>query len=1197
MFKKISNKISIKFSSVIIIVALIVNALIFNYLADFFTKRTIENKIFSVKRDMFSLQETLSFLVKYKKMAQLQKTVAYLGTHVDLEQALLVDENNQTIASARIENIGKNLKDLVSPEIFPFILKQQQRAKKSMKVLVWCTDNNNTLYAVAPLGLVEISDSLNHFKKTGFMMMKHDLTGSTKQQQQTIQYAFIPIVILLFFMGIMLAVFVHFYITKRIIRIKNAVDFFSKNSNKLRLKVSGSDEISELGHAFNAMANIVIEQQDNLHQYKNIVASSTDRLAMLDKQHIYKVVNPAYLQMFDLSAEQVIGKTPSDLFGADYYNEKRKKYAARCAAGEVVNFQQWVDLPKRGKRKMAITYLPYIDEYNQVQGFIINNRDITEQEKAQIELAESHSLLKNVINSTADIIVVKNNQLKIIVANNAYGALIGKPVVDVMGLTDIENGWDPLLIKGNAEENIRGFEVEDKQVLLGHEIHTPYEPITLNNKTIVFDTHKSPLKDQKGNIIGVLIISRNVTTQMQSLKKIKSQHQEQLQIVNAMFDAVITVNKLGTVLTINRATEALFGYSSDEMLGKNVKLLMPEHSAKKHDGHLQRYINEAKVGEKLSQEVNVQNKNKQIFPIRLSVSELPQDELGNRRFIAVCQDLTKIKHQEELFYRSQKMDALGKLTGGIAHDQNNMLGVILGYSEILKEQLQQQPRLLNYVEQIYQAGERGANLTHKLLSFSKQQAVQATPVNINDLIISNSDLLRKTLVLVELQLNLADYLWQVNIDKNSFQDMLLNMAINAMHAVKSTSNSGLLTICTANEHLSALSAKNLALQSGDYVSFSIEDNGCGMDAITRAKIFEPFFSTKGEKGTGLGLAQVYGFITSSGGAINVYSEVGHGTRFIVYFPRDMSHKLEHSKIENNKIANINGNEKILVVDDEPQLCDLVEEILSAKGYQVIVASTGEQALKILQKESIDLMLTDIIMPKMSGYQLAEQVSKLYANIIILFASGFQGDHIKERSETAEPVINKPYNAKILLTRIRQALNKRSINKTVKLAQQNVAQQDEHLSLNKLTQQSLQHHQWSQELSIDAGGILDKDHQQLYGFIKQLHNLAGNNSDHDDLQQILLMLIKNTKAHFAREELAMKACHYPYYKNHCNIHHLLIKKMESVVKLSSDSELLSWLIIDFPEIIVDHIKTMDKPLMPYLHANKDAVQQVLRGHDE
>ncbi len=268
-----------------------------------------------------------------------------------------------------------------------------------------------------------------------------------------------------------------------------------------------------------------------------------------------------------------------------------------------------------------------------------------------------------------------------------------------------------------------------------------------------------------------------------------------------------------------------------------------------------------------------------------------KDEAGKVKGIrSNNMDITERRQAEEGLRRSQKMDALGKLTGGIAHDFNNMLGIILGYADLLQEALSDQPKLKKYAHEIHHASERGAKLTKKLLAFTRQKISEADMLNLNTLLQDEKHLLEKTLTArIKLVLILAENLWPVWLDSNDLEDAILNMSINAMHAID---GNGQITLQTSNEQINVTDAKLLDLEPGDYVLLNITDTGGGMNDATKEIIFDPFYSTKGENGTGLGLSQVYGFMQRSNGEIKVYSELGHGTQFALYFPRyhGTSHK-------------------------------------------------------------------------------------------------------------------------------------------------------------------------------------------------------------------------------------------------------------------------------------------------------------------
>jgi len=395
------------------------------------------------------------------------------------------------------------------------------------------------------------------------------------------------------------------------------------------------------------------------------------------------------------------------------------------------------------------------------------------------------------------------------------------------------------------------------------------------------------------------------------------------------------------------------------------------------------------------------------------------------RSTGTVQDITEQVNMEESLRRTEKMDALGKLTGGIAHDYNNMLGVILGYADLLESMLGDQPKLANYVSKIRHAGERGANLTTKLLSFSRQKASNDQVLFINELLHEEQHMLEKTLTArIKLIFDLEDGLWPVMLDSNQLEDAIVNLSINASHAIQ---GNGQLTIKTRNKQIDDTHAHLIQLPEGDYVQLSITDSGCGMDQSTKERIFEPFYSTKGEKGTGLGLSQVYGFVESSYGAIQVQSELSKGTEFIFYFPRHSQTNDVEKTLKEDTAPNEKGHESILIVDDEASLLNLSREILENQGYQIYCAENAKQALDILMHHPIDLMLSDIIMPDMDGYKLSELVREKYPSIKIQLTSGFSDDRHTSPSdiELYKDLLNKPYRPAILLKRIHELLNQKT----------------------------------------------------------------------------------------------------------------------------------------------------------------------------
>jgi len=567
-------------------------------------------------------------------------------------------------------------------------------------------------------------------------------------------------------------------------------------------------------------------------------------------------------------------------------------------------------------------------------------------------------------------------------------------------------------------------------------IENPVERVLATGETVYLSNHTTliakdgteyqiadsaaPIRNGDDHILGMVLIFNDVTAQYKLREEIRFSEQRLKLYREQAPMATIEWNTNFQVISWNRAAEQMFGYSLDEVKGRYfVDIMLPENAIIDVKQIWKDLISQ--TGGELSINENLTKQGK-IILCEWHNTAL-KDESGKVIGVAsIVQDITERTIQAELLQRSQKMDALGKLTGGVAHDYNNMLGVILGYSELLEEALGDQPSMQGYVKEIYHAAERGAKLTKKLLSFSKRKTSSADVLNINSLLEDERDILEKTLTArIKLNLDLEDKIWSVRLDGGDLEDAIINLSINAMHAIK---GNGQLTIQTSNISISKDDAKLLQLDTGDYVSLNIIDTGCGMDEETKNKIFEPFYTTKGEKGTGLGLSQVYAFVERSGGMIKVYSELDHGTRLSLYFPRyHDGNDTEIKSAEKIRIMDLTGTATILVVDDEPALINLSSDILSSKGYRVIAANSGKQALEILETEVVDLILSDVIMPEMDGYQLASIVQEKYPAIKIQMASGFSDDrHLNMIDDSLhKQLLYKPYSAQTLLSKIKELL--------------------------------------------------------------------------------------------------------------------------------------------------------------------------------
>lgn len=515
----------------------------------------------------------------------------------------------------------------------------------------------------------------------------------------------------------------------------------------------------------------------------------------------------------------------------------------------------------------------------------------------------------------------------------------------------------------------------------------------------------------------------------QALDALQSSEQELLvsntkyqSLFESANDAIFLI-KDSVFCECNLKTLELFKCQLDDILGKNIIQFSPAQQA---NGIASKDMVKLKTDTALAGEAQFfewQFIAQDGSPFDAEVS-LKRIRLADSIYLlALVRCITEKKLIEEQLNRSQKMEAMGKLTGGIAHDYNNMLGVILGFAEILDAQLNDKPKLQEYAQRILQAGKRSQRLTSKLLAFSRHRDSENQQVDLNNLLHDNHQLLARTLTAqIQFKLDLSQEAWPVWIDKSDFEDALFNIAINAMHAMP---DGGQLIMQTRNAHLTQQESIPLGIMAKEYVHLVINDTGTGMNNETLEKIFDPFFTTKGDEGTGLGMSQVYGFVTRSGSGIKVDSVSGKGTSVHLYIPR-YTGKAPSEQIPNQTSSeNTSGSETIMVVDDEPALCCLSEEILSSQGYRVIVAESAEEALDKLTQNKVDLIISDVIMPGMNGFQLARKVRKLYPLIKFQLASGYSENtgylNDEQDQNLIDCMLHKPFDKEAMLEKVRNHL--------------------------------------------------------------------------------------------------------------------------------------------------------------------------------
>ncbi len=384
-----------------------------------------------------------------------------------------------------------------------------------------------------------------------------------------------------------------------------------------------------------------------------------------------------------------------------------------------------------------------------------------------------------------------------------------------------------------------------------------------------------------------------------------------------------------------------------------------------------------------------------------------------------------LRQSEKQFLQSQKMEAVGRLAGGIAHDFNNLLTVIVGYSQVLSTELGPQHPLRGKVDETLKAGERAATLIRQLLTFSRKQSLDPTVLSLNTAVTSLESLLRR-LISEDIQLvsTLDPTNGRLRADQAQLEQVLVNLVVNARDAMP---KGGTLTIETAQAELTRSPVYHLnPLPPGPYIRLSVSDTGCGMDRQTQSHIFEPFFTTKGEgKGSGLGLSTVFGIVTQCGGAIDVTSRVGHGTRFDLYFPSVESDILATAPPQSQGQPQ-RGTETILLVEDEPSVRTLVRDELRKLGYRVIEAKNGVEAclLATQQAGSLQLLLADVVMPGMGGRELAQHLSVIKPDLRTLFISGYMDDVgiMAGQEEGTSSFLQKPFTPEVLARAVRNLLD-------------------------------------------------------------------------------------------------------------------------------------------------------------------------------
>jgi PAS domain S-box-containing protein len=760
-------------------------------------------------------------------------------------------------------------------------------------------------------------------------------------------------------------------------------------------------------------------------------------ISYLDKEQIFRFINKPYASWFERPLSQIIGRDVRDVMGPAMY-EVRRPYIERALAGESLSYE--ADFPRSdGAVQTEIVHIPHRDQAGRVLGLYTVVMDITARKLAEKVLSESEERFRSIADSApVPMWVSRLDGLRQFV-NRAYHEFLGVPFADALNFD-----WRKALHPDDLQRILREQRAGEGS----------RKPFVLEARYRRHDgqwrwlrSESQPRWGPAGEHIGFIGVAHDITASKEAergltelnetLERRIEDRTRQLAASEALIQtffnhssecyAVIVEEDDGQFryAEANPATLRLYKKNREAVIGHTIQEVLGAESASDIEAYLATCLHRgAPLRYERSQGDAI---------IEAIVTPAPQELGAPRRVVVSAHDVTERRRLEQQLQQSQKMEAVGQLTGGVAHDFNNLLTLVIGGLDIIGRQITNLPdplaltRIERGREMAMQGAQRAASLTTRLLAFSRQQPLNPQALDANKLVVDVCDLLRRAIgETITVETALGTDVWRMYADANQLENALLNIGFNARDAMP---NGGKLIIETANASLDKAYISSLSedIAPGEFVMIAITDTGTGMDMTTRQRAFDPFFTTKEVgKGTGLGLSQVYGFARQSAGHVKIYSEIGEGTTVKIYLPRSASDRKNQIIGEANKLSRWTGAETILVVEDDDELRKYASGVLEELGYRVMSAGTGAAALETLNgSHQIDLLLTDVVMPGgMNGRQLADNAVGRRQSLRVLYMTGYTRNAIihQGRLDLGINMISKPFSFEELAAKVRQVLD-------------------------------------------------------------------------------------------------------------------------------------------------------------------------------